>query len=314
MIVAPRPPFCWKLRKRSLTLGKRTLLVGIVNVTPDSFSDGGKFFSVQDAVEHALQLLDEGADILDLGGESTRPGKHTPVCAQEELDRVLPVLSAVLAERPKAVISIDTYKAETADVAIAAGAEIVNDVSGFLWDEMMAASCAELRCGVVLTHTRGRSEQWRTLPPLAPGEVMPLVLRGLEERADLALSAGVQADCIVLDPGFGFGKSLKENYPLLANFDALHALGYPLLAGASRKAFLGRTLARIYGHDAPPGERSNATLAAVTTAVLGGAHLVRVHDVKAAREAVAIADEIRAGAQGMMTGYADEEGGGLQPL
>ncbi len=296
MIVAARPRFRWSLRTRSLLLGERTLVAGVVNVTPDSFSDGGKFLITERAVEQALRLLEEGADILDLGGESTRPGKHAPVSAQEELDRVLPVLSAILDERPDSVISIDTYKAETAQAAVAAGAEIVNDVSGFLWDEMMAVTCADLRCGVVLTHTRGRSDEWRSLPPLALGEVVPLVLRGLGERADVALAAGVQVGCIVLDPGFGFGKSLKENYPLLADFDALRALGYPLLAGPSRKAFLGRTLAHIYGHDAPPEERSNATLAAITAAVLAGAHLVRVHDVKAAREVVAIADAIRNGA------------------
>ena len=269
------------------------MLIGVVNVTPDSFSDGGKFFSTVQAVEHAMQLLDEGADILDLGGESTRPGARPSVSAQEELDRVLPVIETIQQERPGTVFSIDTYKAETARAAVTAGAEIVNDVSGFLWDPAMAATCAELGCGVILMHTRGRGSEWRAQPPLPHNEVVPLVLRELEERSRAALAAGVQRAAIVLDPGFGFGKSLDENYPLLAHFEELHALGYPLLAGPSRKSFLGKTLASTCGRDVPPGQRDNATLAAITAAVLAGAHLVRVHSVQAAREAIAIADAIR---------------------
>jgi dihydropteroate synthase len=295
MAVAPRPHFRWALRTRSLVLGERTLLVGVVNVTPDSFSDGGKFLSATKAIDHALGLLDEGADILDIGGESTRPGARSPVSAQEELDRVLPVMEGILQRRPEAILSIDTYKNETARVAVRAGAEIVNDVSGFLWDPAMAATCVELRSGVILMHTRGRSHEWRTQPPLPPEEVVPLVLRELKQRADAAIAEGVEQAAIVLDPGFGFGKILEENYLLLARFDELHTLGYPLLAGVSRKAFLGRTLAQIYGHDVPTEQRGNATVAAVTAAVLAGAHLVRVHDVKAAREAVTIADAIRSG-------------------
>ena len=299
MAVAPRPRFLWKLHTRSLALGERTRVVGVVNVTPDSFSDGGKFFSPASAVEHALRLLEEGADILDIGGESTRPGTHPPVSAQQELDRILPVIEATLRERPDAILSIDTYKATTARAAILAGAEIVNDVSGFLWDASMAAACAELQCGVILMHTRGRSNEWRSQPPLRHDEVLPLVLRELGERARAAATAGVEQSRIVLDPGFGFGKSLEENYPLLAHLEELHALGYPVLAGPSRKSFLGKTLAEAspdqHGHTVPAERRGNATLAAITAAVLAGAHLVRVHDVAAAREAVAIADAIRAG-------------------
>ncbi len=295
MAVATRPRFRWTLQARSLVLGERTLLVGVVNVTPDSFSDGGKFLSVTSAIDHALRLLDEGADILDIGGESTRPGTRPPVTAQEELDRVLPVMEGILQKRPETLLSIDTYKAETARSAVRVGVQIVNDVSGFLWDPAMATTCAELRCGVILMHTRGRSSEWRTQPPLPHEEVVPLVLRELKQRADAAISAGIEPAAIVLDPGFGFGKVLDENYPLLACFDELHALGYPLLAGVSRKGFLGRTLAQMYGHDVPTDQRGTATVAAVTAAVLAGAHLVRVHDVKAAREAVAIADAIRNG-------------------
>jgi dihydropteroate synthase len=291
--VSPRPHFCWALRTRSLALGERTLLVGVINVTPDSFSDGGKFLSATNAVDHALRLLDEGADILDIGGESTRPGTRAPISAQEELDRVLPVIESILQQRPETILSIDTYKAETARAAVGAGVEIVNDVSGFLWDPAMADACAELRCGVILMHTRGRSSEWRTQAPLPHDEVVPLVLRELRQRADAAISAGVKPAAIALDPGFGFGKVLDENFPLLAHFDELHTLGYPLMAGVSRKAFLGRRLAQIYGQDVPTDQRGNATVAAVTAAGLAGAHMVRVHDVKAAREAVAIADAIR---------------------
>lgn len=293
MIVAPRPGFQWQLRTRTLELGHRTLLVGVVNITPDSFTDGGQFATADKATAHALQLLDDGADILDLGGESTRPGTRPQVSSQEELDRVLPVIEAVLRERPGMILSIDTYKAATARAAIGSGAEIVNDVSGFLWDEAMASTCANLQCGVVLTHARGRMDEWRTQPPLLREEVVPLVLRGLEQRVNTAVQTGVQRARIVLDPGFGFGKRLEENYPLLANLDGLHALGLPILAGTSRKAFLGRTLAPIHGHDAPPDRRGNATLASVTAAALAGAHLVRVHDVKAAREAIAVVDALR---------------------
>jgi dihydropteroate synthase len=295
MAVAPRPHFRWALRRRSLALGERTLLVGVVNVTPDSFSDGGKFLPATKAIDHGLRLLDEGADILDIGGESTRPGTRAPVSAQEELGRVLPVIEGILQTRPETIISIDTYKPETARAAVAAGAEIVNDVSGFLWEPAMAAACAELRCGVILMHTRGRSSEWRTQPPLPQEEVVPLVARELKQRADAAVAAGIGPAAIVLDPGFGFGKILDENYPLLAHFEELHALGFPLMAGVSRKAFLGKTLAKRIGQDVPVDQRGNATLAAVTAAVLAGAHLVRVHDVKEAREVVAIADAIRGG-------------------
>src|ERR1035437_4508893 len=221
MPFAVRTHFEWRLRTRSLTLGPRTLLMGILNVTPDSFSDGGRFLKLAEAVEHALQMLDDGADILDLGGESTRPNS-IPIAPAEEQARVLPVLRAVLQARPEAVVSIETYHAETARLAVEAGAEIVNDVSGHLWDPHMSATCAALGCGAILMHTRGHPQQWRTLPALAPAEVVPLVLRELQARAQDALAAGIARNSIVLDPGFGFGKILDENYPLLAHLDQLH--------------------------------------------------------------------------------------------
>ena len=292
MPFAVRPHFDWRLRSRSLALGPRTLLMGILNATPDSFSDGGQFLDPRAALDHALQMLDEGADFLDLGGESTRPNA-TIITPTEEQSRVLPVLRAILAARPEAILSIDTYHADTARLAIEAGAEIVNDVSGFLWDEAMAATCASLNCGVVLMHTRGRPQQWRTLPALAPTEVLPLVLRELRARSEAALATGVHRDAIVLDPGFGFGKAFDENFPLLAQFDRLHSLGFPLLAGLSRKGFLRRTSQQ---EDQPLPEPmralQDATTAANTAAILAGAHILRVHDVCPAREAAAIADRI----------------------
>ncbi len=297
-IVAPRPEFAWTLRSRTLMLGAQTRILGIVNVTPDSFSDGGRFLVPERAVEHALHLLDEGADILDIGGESTRPGDHAPVSAQQEMDRVLPVIEALRQQRPDAILSIDTYKAQTAQAAIAAGAEIVNDVSGFQWDAEMAATCARLQCGVIVMHARGRMADWRSLPPLDAHEVLPLIERQLRQRVQEAEAAGVERSHIVLDPGLGFGKNFMENYPVLAGLPRLHALGYPLLVGASRKSFLTRTAAHCTRDD--PASRAGAvlhtTLAAHTAAVLAGAHLLRVHDVAAARQAAAVADAIRAAA------------------
>ncbi len=284
-----------------LPLGARTLVMGIVNVTPDSFSGDGlqardAAGSTERAVEQGLHMLDEGATLLDLGGESTRPGSgaagERAISETEEQNRVLPVIEALLRERPDAVLSIDTYRAVTARAAVRAGAEIVNDVSGFLWDGAMASACAEARCGVVLMHTRGRPDEWRTLPALPAAEVVPLVLRELRARLRAAEKAGVAAEQIVLDPGYGFGKAWESNYALLAGQADLLQLG-PLLAGVSRKSFLGRTLGQLYGSgDVPPEGREQATAAACVAAVLHGASLLRVHAVRPALEAVAIADAV----------------------
>jgi len=292
-----RPQFDWNLGTRSLPLGRRTLVMGIVNVTPDSFSDGGLYLDTSRAVEHALRLHDEGADMVDVGGESTRPGaKAEAVSVQQELDRVLPVIQNVKRARPDAVVSVDTSKAIVARACVEAGAEIVNDVSGGLWDEAMLRTLATLECGVVLMHMRGRPEEWRTLPPI--GDAVAVVKQGLRERSDASVRAGIGTSCIVLDPGFGFGKSFDENYPLLARFEQFHELGYPLLAGVSRKSFLGRTLAhrdtQVTAELAPVSERLHGTLAAEAVLVLKGAHIIRTHDVRACLDAVRIADAILA--------------------
>jgi len=266
--------------------------MGILNVTPDSFSDGGKFLARDRAVAHALKMFDDGADLLDIGGESTRPG--TPVVesgipAAEELRRIMPVIEDVLRERPGAILSVDTYKAEVARAAVNAGCEIVNDVSALRWDSQMAATLVALACGVVLMHTRGRPQEWRDLPPSA--DIVAEVKADLRDYAQSALAHGIAKDQIMLDVGIGFGKKFEQNYPLLAGLGQLQDLGFPLLVGTSRKSFIGRTLA-VDGKDAPPDQRLHGSLAAMTASILNGAHMVRVHDVKPAVEAVKIVDEI----------------------
>jgi dihydropteroate synthase len=312
-----RAVFQWNLGKRTLELGKRTLIMGIVNVTPDSFSDGGLYFDSGKAVEHALHLLDEGADIIDIGGESTRPGASvlaspdegqqkavkdeqipaaapslkSAVSGEDESRRVLPVIAGIKRVRPDAVLSIDTYKAAVARAATAAGAEIVNDVSALRWDPQMAKTIAEIKCGAILMHMRGRPEEWRTLP--APADIVLQVKRELRDWAETAVLAGVRREKIALDPGFGFGKSFEQNYPMLTRFEDLQNVGFPLVAGTSRKSFLGRTLARD-GKDAPPSDRLYGNLAAHTALILKGAHILRTHDVKAAVDAARVADAILA--------------------
>jgi dihydropteroate synthase len=305
-----RSVFQWSLGTRSLELGKRTLIMGIVNVTPDSFSDGGQFLDPALAVAHGERLLAEGADILDIGGESTRPGAHVEmpgkndasknrvanarpvVTAEEELKRVLPVIAELKKKHPASVLSIDTYKTSVARAAVNAGAEIVNDVSGFRWDAQMAKTIAELKCGAVLMHMRGRPEEWRTLPP--PGDIVLLVKRELKDWAEKAVLAGVRRERLVLDPGFGFGKNFEENYPLLARFPELQAAGFPLLAGTSRKSFIGRMLAQN-GRDAQLQDRLYGTLASEIALILKGAHIIRTHDVKATADAARVADHVLQG-------------------
>jgi dihydropteroate synthase len=311
-----RAVFQWNVGDRVLELGRRTLIMGVVNVTPDSFSDGGLYIDAEKAVVRAEQLLDEGATIIDVGGESTRPGAPVaggvkdgikedparedaaartgppvaePLSAEEERRRVLPVIRDLKRRRPNAVVSVDTYKASVARAAVELGAEVVNDVSGFRWDPKMAKTLAELKVGAVLMHTRGRPEEWRSLPPI--GDPVLMVKRELLQWAEAATLAGIKRDHLVLDPGFGFGKRFEENYPLLAHFAELQKMGFPLLAGVSRKSFIGRMLARD-GKDAGVAERLYGTLAAETALILKGAHIIRTHDVRFAVEAARVADAI----------------------
>jgi dihydropteroate synthase len=307
-----RAIFQWNLGSRVLELGRRTLIMGVVNVTPDSFSDGGFYIDAEKAVVRAEQLLDEGATIIDVGGESTRPGTAIlpgagttnqsgpaisetlspapePVSEEEECRRVLPVIRDLKRRRPSAVVSVDTYKAGVARAAVELGAEVVNDVSGFRWDAKMAKTLAELKVGAVLMHSRGRPSEWKGLPPI--GDPVLAVKRDLRQWAELATLAGIKRDRLVLDPGFGFGKRFEENYPLLAHFGELQQMGFPLLAGVSRKSFIGRMLARD-GKDALVSERRYGTLAAEVALILKGAHMIRTHDVRSAVEAVQVADAI----------------------
>jgi len=280
-----RKKFTLQLRSGKLMLGERTLVMGVLNVTPDSFSDGGKFFDAERAVEQAMEMERRGADLLDVGGESTRPGS-AGVSAQEELARVLPVLRA-LRGRLKIPVSIDTQKTEVAEAALDAGAQIINDISGLKSDPRIAKVAARRRVPLILMHMRGEP---RTMQ--AGGfarDVMQDVMQGLRKSASVARKSGVRKSQIILDPGIGFGKSFAQNYELLQELPQLAKLGYPLLVGTSRKGFLGATLARE-GKPAPPEERIWGTAATVTASILNGAHIVRVHDVAEMVQVARVAD------------------------
>ena len=276
----------WLAGDRVIVDGPRPRVMGILNVTPDSFSDGGQFFTPQAAVRQAQRLLDEGADLLDLGAESTRPNAAA-ITPEEEHRRLLPVLDGLLLLRPRAIVSVDTYHAATAKAAVQHGAEIVNDVSGLLWDGRMASVLADQEPGVVLMHTRGRPTEWTSLPALSPEEVLPLVSGGLTSSLALASRAGIPPSRIVVDPGFGFGKIGAENFTLLAQLAELRNLGFPILSGTSRKRFL-----TMHVPEATLEQRREATSASNVAAILGGAHILRVHDVRETRLAADVADRL----------------------
>ncbi|HEV7902869.1 MAG TPA: dihydropteroate synthase [Pyrinomonadaceae bacterium] len=278
----------WKLARRTLPLGGRTLIMGILNVTPDSFSDGGEFFDLERAVAHAEEMLSEGADIIDVGGESTRPGGAL-VSTEEELRRIVPVVERLSAQVPLAIISVDTTKSEVARAALDAGAEIINDISALRFDPTLADEAAHRGAGLVLMHSRGTPETLHTLPPVAA--ILPEVTESLRRSIAQAEQRGVARASIAIDPGIGFGKSQAQNLELLARLKELAAefADFPLLVGTSRKSFIGRLL-----DDAPVERRLHGTMASVTAAILGGAHIVRVHDTRAAAETARIAQAIRA--------------------
>ena len=266
-------------------LGERTLVMGVLNVTPDSFSDGGKFFDTERAVGQALGMERAGADLLDIGGESTRPGS-VGISVQEELARVLPVLQA-LRGRMKIPVSIDTQKPEVVEAALDAGAQIVNDISGLKSDPQIAEVAAQRRVPLILMHMRGEPRTMQ-IGPFAR-DVIKDVMQGLRQSVATARKSGVAKSQIILDPGIGFGKSFAQNYELLQKLPQLAKLGYPLLVGPSRKGFLGATLARD-GKSAPPQERIWGTAATVTASILNGAHIVRVHDVNEMVQVARVAD------------------------
>ena len=266
-------------------LGERTLVMGVLNVTPDSFSDGGKFFDTERAVEQALGMERAGADLLDIGGESTRPGS-VGISVQEELARVLPVLQA-LSGRMKIPVSIDTQKPEVAEAALDAGAYVINDISGLKSDPRIAEVAARRRVPLILIHMRGEPRTMQ-IGPFAQN-VIKDVMQGLRQSVVIARKSGVAKSQIILDPGIGFGKSFAQNYELLQKLPQLAKLGYPLLVGTSRKGFLGATLARD-GKPAPPEGRIWGTAATVTASILNGAHIVRVHDVNEMVQVARVAD------------------------
>jgi dihydropteroate synthase len=283
--MSPRKKFSLRLCSGKLALGERTLVMGVLNVTPDSFSDGGKFYAEEQAMQHAVQMERAGADLIDVGAESTRPGSEE-ISIEAELRRVLPVLGG-LRRLLKIPISIDTQKAEVAEAALDAGAEIINDISGLKSDPRIAEAAARRHVPLILMHMRGEPRTMQEGP--FARDVLRDVMQGLRKSVILARKAGVPKSQIILDPGIGFGKSFAQNYELLQKLPQLAKLGYPLLVGTSRKGFLGATLARE-GKPAPPEERLWGTAATVTASILNGAHIVRVHDVTEMVQVARVAD------------------------
>ncbi len=274
-----RKRFEWKLRDRILTLGDRTLIVGVLNVTPDSFSDGGKYQDPDAAFSRAIALEELGADIIDIGAESTKPGSAR-ISEAEELRRLVPVLKR-LRNKLTIPISVDTYKASIAEKALELGAEIINDPSALTFDAELAKKVAGANAGVILNHMRGTPENWTKLPPLK--DAIHVIASELEASAHRAVHAGIDRKQIVVDPGLGFGKRREQNAEILAQLEALRRLELPILVGPSRKHFLAKE---------STDQTEFATAAAVTAAILNGAHMVRVHDVKAMRAVAEVADEI----------------------
>ena len=285
----PRPQlFTLKLARRTIALGARTLVMGVLNVTPDSFSDGGRYASIDAVLARAEEMLAEGADVLDVGGESTRPGAAS-VPADEEKRRVVPIIERLTKLGFPLPISLDTTKREVAAAGLAAGAEVINDVSALRFDLALADEVARARAGLILMHSRGTPDRMHGLEPVA--DILGEVENGLRAGIDAAAAAGVARDALVLDPGIGFGKSHEQNLILLAQFKNLSVRlpDFPWLVGTSRKSFIGKILG-----GAAPTDRLFGTMASVTAAVLGGAHIVRVHDVAATVETVRVADAIKA--------------------
>jgi len=282
-----RRKFRLRLRSGAIALGERTLLMGVLNVTPDSFSDGGKFFDPKRAVEHALAMQHDGADLLDIGAESTRPGS-AGISAAEELRRLLPVLE-MLRAKLKIPISIDTRKSVVAEMALGAGAQIINDVSGLRADPGLAHVAAKSKAPLILTHMRGNPGTMQRAP--FARDVVKDATIGLGRSVALARTAGVEKSQIIIDPGIGFGKSFSQNYELLAQLPEFAKLGFPILVGTSRKGFLGKTLAKN-GKPATASERLWGTAATVAATILLGAHIVRIHDVAEMAQVARVTDQI----------------------
>jgi dihydropteroate synthase len=274
-----RKLFFWKLKGREIKLGERTVLLGVLNVTPDSFSDGGKYSDPDRAFARALELEEQGADIIDIGAESTKPGS-TRIAAAEEMRRLIPVLKR-LKDRLAVPISVDTYKAEVAERALELGVEIINDPSGLTYEPALARVVSNHDAGLIVNHMRGRPEMWSKLSPMP--DPMVSIARDLDATVSRARRVGLDKSRIVIDPGIGFGKRKEQNSLIIGSLHALDSLDLPIMVGPSRKNFL--------AHESVE-ETKFATAAAVTAAVLSGAHIVRVHDVREMRAATDVADEI----------------------
>ncbi len=268
----------------SLDFDKKTYIMGVLNVTPDSFSDGGLFFNEKKAIEHAIRLIEDGADIIDIGGESTRPGSE-PVSVEEEIRRTIPVIKAILREI-KVPISIDTYKAGVARQALDAGASIVNDISGLRFDPEMPEVVSEYKVPVIIMHIKGRPKDMQQNPVYEA--LIPEIMDYLRISIRLANKFGISDDKIIIDPGIGFGKTFEHNLEIIKNLKEFTLLGRPVAVGVSRKAFIGKILG-----DVPPSERLEGTAAAVAISIFNGANIIRVHDVKEMARVAKVADAIK---------------------
>ena len=263
---------------------RETLVMGIVNVTPDSFSDGGKFFSPEVAISHASKLITQGADIIDIGGESTRPGAK-PVSESEELKRVIPVIERIRTDNPTILISIDTTKASVAKYAVEAGADIINDVSGLSFDNNMTGIVESLNVPIVIMHMKGNPQNMQLNPKYK--DIVNEILDFFKIKIKIAIQSGINRSMIILDPGIGFGKTVDHNFELLSRLNEFNVLELPIMIGPSRKSFIGITL------DLPPEDRVEGTAAAVSAGVMNGASIVRVHDVKSMKRVVRIIEKVR---------------------
>lgn len=275
--------FLLKTSRREIQLGTKTLIMGILNVTPDSFSDGGLFYNQQKAIEHGLQMIAGGADIVDIGGESSRPGSAS-ISVKEELKRVLPVIKE-LVRQTSAPISIDTTKAGVAQAALEAGAEIVNDISSLCNDRKMAKIVGEYQAAAILMHMRGKPQNMQK-GNLSYDNLMGDIITSLDKSVKKAMSAGIEKERLAIDPGIGFGKTAEDNYRIIKNLAELKTLGLPILIGTSRKTFIGKVTG------GKPQERIEGTAATIAAAILNGGHIIRVHDVVFMKKVAAVADAI----------------------
>ncbi|HBM15730.1 MAG TPA: dihydropteroate synthase [Lentisphaeria bacterium] len=277
------------LKDRTIESNGRMLVMGIHNATPDSFSDGGRYSNIKDAVKHCLQMVDEGADIIDIGGESTRPGDISQISPEEEINRILPVIKGLKAARPDCLISIDTMKSEVAEKAIMAGADIINDVSGLKYSSLMAEIAAKYRAGIILMHMKGEPKS--KLTTYEYGNLLEDICKELGVISERAFQEGVRKESIILDPGLGggsFGKTKEQSLTLLAKIGRLKELGYPVIIGASRKGFIGDIIG-----ESIPSQRVFGNLGAAAWALSRNLDIIRVHDVKATVQLIKVYDNIK---------------------